>query len=259
MNGPLGEAIFEKLNNATVANAIEASREISLFLDSLHNDYNLAYLNNRRVDYHYPIDKLHNSFPFPLLNQVNHCWFDHYFDPAKRQFILNSALQGDFNTTETEMMNGLDFISSKDGYGGPLNWQSLFWAVDNGYIHFVEYILNRNVEKNPADHKGDTPLHMAIKRDHFHIFKYIVEKVENKNPANNKGNTPLHEATRLGNHQVVKYLVDRIDEKNPANLKGQLISKANCQAEESPKKRTNEFVFTTVRRVFVRFLGDSSA
>ena len=27
--------------------------------------------------------------------------------------------------------------------------------------------------------------------------------------------------------------------------KGQLISKANCQAEDSSKKRMNEFVFTT--------------
>ena len=35
--------------------------------------------------------------------------------------------------------------------------------------------------------------------------------------------------------------------------KGQLISKANCQAKDSPKKQTNEFVFTTVQRVFVRF------
>ena len=42
-------------------------------------------------------------------------------------------------------------------------------------------------------------------------------------------------------------------------IKGQLISKANCQAEDSPKKRTNEFVFTSMRRVFVRFLGESSA
>ena len=41
--------------------------------------------------------------------------------------------------------------------------------------------------------------------------------------------------------------------------KGQLISKANCQAEESSKKRTNEFVFTSMRRVFVRFLEESSA
>ena len=38
-------------------------------------------------------------------------------------------------------------------------------------------------------------------------------------------------------------------------LKGQLISKENCQAEDSSKKRTNEFVFTSVRR----FLEESSA
>ena len=38
--------------------------------------------------------------------------------------------------------------------------------------------------------------------------------------------------------------------------KVQLISKANCQAMNSSKKRTNEFVFTTMRRVFVRFLEE---
>ena len=38
--------------------------------------------------------------------------------------------------------------------------------------------------------------------------------------------------------------------------KGQLISKANCQAVNPSKKRTNEFVFTSMRRVFVRFLEE---
>ena len=38
--------------------------------------------------------------------------------------------------------------------------------------------------------------------------------------------------------------------------KGQLISKANCQAVNSSKKRMNEFIFTTMRRVFVRFLEE---
>ena len=47
---------------------------------------------------------------------------------------------------------------------------------------------------------------------------------------------------------------------SPLNTKGHLISKANCQAEDSSKKRTNEFVFTCMRRrVFVRFLEESSA
>ena len=39
-------------------------------------------------------------------------------------------------------------------------------------------------------------------------------------------------------------------------VKGHLISKANCQAVNSYKKRTNEFVFTTMRRVFVCFLEE---
>ena len=43
------------------------------------------------------------------------------------------------------------------------------------------------------------------------------------------------------------------------DVKGQLISKANCQAEDSSKKRTNEFVFTSIRRVFVRFSEESTA
>ena len=33
--------------------------------------------------------------------------------------------------------------------------------------------------------------------------------------------------------------------------KGELISKANCQAMDSSKKRTNEFVFTTMRCVLI--------
>ena len=39
-------------------------------------------------------------------------------------------------------------------------------------------------------------------------------------------------------------------------IKGQLISKENFQAVNSSKKRTNEFVFTTMRRVFVSFLKE---
>ena len=46
---------------------------------------------------------------------------------------------------------------------------------------------------------------------------------------------------------------------NQNTLKGQLISKANCQAKDSSKKRTNEFVFTSMQPVFVRFLEESSA
>ena len=49
--------------------------------------------------------------------------------------------------------------------------------------------------------------------------------------------------------------IERIHFAESSGLKGQLISKANCQAEDSSKKRTN----ISMRRVFVRFLEESSA
>ena len=51
--------------------------------------------------------------------------------------------------------------------------------------------------------------------------------------------------------------VSTLNYKNKDLFKGQLILKANCQAEDSSKKRTNEFIFTNMRRVFVRFLEES--
>ena len=40
------------------------------------------------------------------------------------------------------------------------------------------------------------------------------------------------------------------------NTLGQLISKANCQAAISSKKRMNDFVFTNMQRVFISFLEE---
>jgi hypothetical protein len=40
------------------------------------------------------------------------------------------------------------------------------------------------------------------------------------------------------------------------HAKGQLIWKANCQAVNFSKKGTNEFIFTSMPRVFVHFLEE---
>ena len=40
------------------------------------------------------------------------------------------------------------------------------------------------------------------------------------------------------------------------SIKGQIISKGLLVSSNSPKKRTNEFVFTTTTNSFVRFLGE---
>ena len=52
------------------------------------------------------------------------------------------------------------------------------------------------------------------------------------------------------------FILDHFSAREALDAKGQLISKANCQAKNSSKKRTNEFNFTTMRLVFARFLEE---
>ena len=56
----------------------------------------------------------------------------------------------------------------------------------------------------------------------------------------------------------VRFLGESLARKTSDYLtfKGHLISKANCQAVNSSKKRMNVLVFITMRRVFVRFLEE---
>ena len=54
-------------------------------------------------------------------------------------------------------------------------------------------------------------------------------------------------------HFLVRGFVRRL---NTSLLKGQVISKRFLGSSISSKKRTNEFVFTSMRRVFVRFLEE---
>ena len=53
---------------------------------------------------------------------------------------------------------------------------------------------------------------------------------------------------------LVGMLTDKF--KNFTVFKGRIISKELLVSSNSPKKRTNEFVFTTTKNSFVRFLGE---
>ena len=77
-------------------------------------------------------------------------------------------------------------------------------------------------------------------------------------PLLSKFSSCIHEVSKKGGGANQRTLIGYFDE-ILIKPKGQLISKTNCQAEDSPIKRTNEFVFTSMRRVFVRFLGESLA
>ena len=103
------------------------------------------------------------------------------------------------------------------------------------------FIIITVEQKNPRDHKGETPLHLAAKKGHLDVCKLIVESMLNKNieniqghtptdsvaingqicelinvnPMNNLGQTPFHLAEQSGNLKVCEYFISLVEkEKN---------------------------------------------
>jgi ankyrin repeat protein len=76
---------------------------------------------------------------------------------------------------------------------------SLQTATTQGQVQVVNSIINLIVNKginiNAQDDKGNTLLHIAYLNAHVEVLKILMEKGADTNVKNEKGNTPLHVAT----------------------------------------------------------------
>ena len=83
-----------------------------------------------------------------------------------------------------------------------------------------KYIFENVDDKNPADLKGITPLHLAAKHPTTNFVKYIMNNIRDISPKDHNGNTPLHFAAYSEQLFVFEYILEKVDEKNPRNNYG---------------------------------------
>ena len=57
-------------------------------------------------------------------------------------------------------------------------------------LEICRFIIEKVDVKNPANHNGLTPLHIAAEMGHFDLCKLIIANVSNKHPLDNNGQTP---------------------------------------------------------------------
>ena len=93
----------------------------------------------------------------------------------------------------------------------------IHFAAEHGILKICQHIMEIKCieDKNPKDHFGDTPLHLATKNGHTDVCKLIINNIINKNPKNYHGETPLHMAAQNGNLWIFKSIVKHIEDKNP--------------------------------------------
>ena len=89
-------------------------------------------------------------------------------------------------------------------------FQGLLWAIDNGYLNVVKYIIDKGIDVGA---RTNTALYWACIHKQFEIFKYLVEKGADINIR-------IHDnfitASGNGSLDIVKYFVENganIDEK----------------------------------------------
>lgn len=88
--------------------------------------------------------------------------------------------------------------------------QTLFTAVEEGYIEIVRLLIESGVNLNAKDVNGYTPLHIAVERNFSEIAKLLIKSGAD---LNSKGvglleETPLHLAIKEGNNEMVKLLLE---------------------------------------------------
>ena len=58
------------------------------------------------------------------------------------------------------------------------------------------------------DYKQKTPLHFACKHGYIHIVQFLIEKGADIEAKDKNQNTPLYFASSKGHDPVVQYLID---------------------------------------------------
>ena len=129
----------------------------------------------------------------------------------------------------SNILRKLEFATHNLKGSTPDQWSPLHIAAKADLNLFKEILLKLD-EINPANQRGETPLHCAVQNGHFDICKFIIENVNQKNPPDNLGFTPLHYAAMFGHLRIYKVILKNVDDKNPVDEMG--ITPLECAIQQ---------------------------
>ena len=179
----ISEAIFEKLDNKTLANCIQVGEE----WNNLRRDSPNAamILLKRRMQY---LIELHTNFDTEWKNVI-------YAMSTTHVFALYDEIFGHFRGKLNNFQPNVT----------PLHWAASFGNL-SVYRVFFELVH----DKNPQDNEGYKPIHVAATDGNLKIIKEMVRNLQDINPSTNNGNTVLDIAVSEGHLNVVEYIVGLI-------------------------------------------------
>ena len=97
---------------------------------------------------------------------------------------------------------------------------SLHQAISKGNEKCILQYIENGSDLNMKDHKGLTPLLLALKHNQLEIAKILIKHGADIELANKGGRTPLHFAIELGSIELTKAILERNANINAKDKKG---------------------------------------
>lgn len=222
----LAQNIFEKLDNQSVSNCCNISRNCK----ALINDQKFYWIRITQNCLRYPeiffIKILMQSNVASVrkvalaareymygdtLNTLRKKYGDEAGKVPLRSLMLRTSLHYVAISGEIEIFKGV-FESAL-----LRNHDKDLVIIDDLVIENRENILS----KNPADFQGITPLHLAVKYDQIEVCKFIIENIKENNPKDFiHGSTPFHYAAEMGHIEICQLMIQNVKEENSKDNDG---------------------------------------
>ena len=84
-------------------------------------------------------------------------------------------------------------------------------ASKNGHYSIVSYLLSLpegDIDKNPVNHEGQTPLMLAVNGNHKDIVKRMLMKGVSRNLTDREDQKAIDIARAVGNPELIRILND---------------------------------------------------
>ena len=205
----VGQDIFKKVDDKTLANCKNVSKVWNNFLDngSILWKRRIWKFTQNQVEFNNHWELATNKVPIDMLKNLAIA-VEEYFTLYPKE--LDDQIPPLQIAGTLGIISLCDHIIERTGVINPVRRKDgltpLHTAAGEGNLEFVRYIAEQLEDKNPAMNNGATPLLIASQQGHLEIVKYIAGHLENKNPAMNDGGTPLFAAAQKGHLEIVKYI-----------------------------------------------------
>lgn len=186
----INELILDNLDDKSLINFKEASREINQILDR-ERFYWIRTMNKHKGNF----------------KEFKKSW----------KKVISKTPVGNVKQLALAVHHFFKGISTRH----ETQWHPLFIAAEQGSLELCEHIIGKTGEQNPKRIKdGFTPVHMAAQEGHMEIYQFLVENLDDKNPSENDGGTPLHRAASNGHLEICRITMEALVDKNPIDNEG---------------------------------------